>query len=307
MARPLKTGLEYFSHDVSLSFDEKIQFIEARHGIIGYAVYCKLLEKIYKNGYYSRWEERDEILFAKTNSLDVSVVKQIVNDCVSEGLFSETHFKNNKILTSRSIQLRYIMGSSKRKTVTLINEFLCITDSDFLTHIKVSVTNIKGEVMEVISPESTQSKVKESKENKRSVCTDTHTFENFKKYIQNQKEFTNLKDFDLEYYFTRVKNFYPGKNFNLTELKSKIIFFIENDKKSNKHSPVKNPVKKNDSVTVAYELVKSNLDWIKSLPDKNPHEVVPQLVQKCRDPARKDTLFEAYLERALKHYAVVQQ
>ena len=59
---------------------------------------------------------------------------------------------------------------------------------------------------------------------------------------------------------------------------------------------------KKDSVTVAYELVKNNLDWIKNLPDKNPDEVVPELIKKCRDPARNDALFEAYVEKALRYY-----
>ena len=79
MARPLKTGLEYFSHDVTLSSDDKMQFIEAKHGIIGYGVFCKLLEKIYKNGCYIKWEARDEILFAKTNSVDINIMNRLKN------------------------------------------------------------------------------------------------------------------------------------------------------------------------------------------------------------------------------------
>ncbi|MBS1494752.1 MAG: DUF4373 domain-containing protein [Bacteroidetes bacterium] len=304
MARPLKTGLEYFSHDVSLSSDDKIQFIEAKHGIIGYAVFCKLLEKIYKNGYYTKWEQRDEILFAKTNSVDVKAVREIVSDCINEGLFSAKLYNEFNVLTSRSIQLRYILGSQKRRNIYLVNDFLCVSDTETSTHVKITLTDVSGEITEVISPESTQSKVKESKENKSSVCKETHThdFENFHTYVKQEDEYTDLKNYNLKYYFDRVINFYPDKKFTDKELKAKIIFFIGNDKKSDKHYPVQNPLKKNDSVTVAYELVKNNLDWIKNLPDKNPDEVIPQLVQKCRDPATKDALFEAYVEKALRHY-----
>lgn len=302
MARPIKTGLEYFSHDVSLSMDDKMQFIEAKHGITGYGVFCKLLEKIYRNGYYLKWEKRDSILFAKANSIDVNKVNGIVSDCINEGLFSVNLYKEHFILTSRSIQLRYLMGSLKRKNIFLIKDFLCISESDVTIYVKVTLTDIKGEIIEVISPESTQSKVKESKEKKSSVCKHTHNFENFHKHIKKEEDYSKLKDYDLRYYFDRVVNFYPDKNFSHRDLKAKIIFFIENDKKSNKHEPVKNPVKEKDSVTIAYELVRSNLDWIKNLPDDNPDEVVPQLIQKCRDPARNDSLFEAYVEKALRYY-----
>lgn len=302
MARPLKTGLEYFSHDVSLSSDDKVQFIEAKHGIIGYAVFCKLLEKIYKNGYFVKWEQRDEILFAKTNSVDVKAVKEIVSDCINEGLFSAKLYKGYNILTSRSIQLRYILGSQKRKNIYLINDFLCVSETEASSHVKVTLTGITGEIIEVISPESTQSKVKESKEKKSSVCKHTHDFEKFQTDIKQDEDYSELKKYDLKYYFDRVINFYPDKQFSDNELKAKIVFFIGNDKKSARHEAVKNPLAKKDSVTVAYELVKNNLDWIKNLPDKNPDEVVPELIKKCRDPARNDALFEAYVEKALRYY-----
>lgn len=50
MARPLKEGLDYFPHDVDLSNDDKIEMLESKYGLAGYAIYLKLLEKVYKNG-----------------------------------------------------------------------------------------------------------------------------------------------------------------------------------------------------------------------------------------------------------------
>ncbi len=289
---------------MNLSSDDKMQFIEAKHGIIGYAVFCKLLEKIYKNGYYCKWEPRDEILFSKTNGVEYNTLKEIISDCINEGLFSANLYKDYSILTSASIQMRYVMGSMKRKNVSLIKDFLCMAENS-LTHIvKVTLTDVHGEIMEVISVDSTQSKVKESKEKESSVCEISHTleFETLHNFLKTEKDFTKLKEYDLEYYFHRVINFYPGKNFTQREVKAKIIYFIENDRKSDKHEPRKITKPKSDSITVAYELVQSNLDWIKNLPDKNPDEVIPELIKKCRDPARKDTLFEAYVEKALRHY-----
>lgn len=48
MARPLKTGLEYFPHDVDASSDEKLVAMRAMHGNDGYAFYFTLLERIYR-------------------------------------------------------------------------------------------------------------------------------------------------------------------------------------------------------------------------------------------------------------------
>ncbi|MBP9095159.1 MAG: DUF4373 domain-containing protein [Ignavibacteria bacterium] len=308
MARPLKTGLEYFSHDVSLSSDDKVQFIEAKHGIIGYAVFCKLLEKIYKNGYYAKWEQRDEILFAKTNSLDVKAVKEIVSDCINEGLFSAKLYNEHNVLTSRSIQLRYILGSQKRKNIYLINDFLCVSETEASIHVKVTLTGITGEIIEVISPESTQSKVKESKE-KKSRGEETPprnflkiSFDEFYKTFLAERDFNTYEKYDLEIYFSQAVEKYPSET-SIAEIIKRVKKFIGCDiNSSGKFSPHLKKIITKDSVTVAYELVKNNLDWIKNLPDKNPDEVVPELIKKCRNPARNDALFEAYVEKALKYY-----
>lgn len=50
LARPRKTGLDYFSHDVDLSSDDKIEAMEGKYGPTGYAFYCKTLERIYRHG-----------------------------------------------------------------------------------------------------------------------------------------------------------------------------------------------------------------------------------------------------------------
>ncbi|MBS1513878.1 MAG: DUF4373 domain-containing protein [Bacteroidetes bacterium] len=303
MSRPAKRGLEYFSHDVNLSSDDKIQFIEANHGITGYGVYCKLLEKIYKNGYYIKWEPRDEILFSKTIGLDASLVKKIITDCIEEKLFSPELYMRFGILTSRAVQERFLMGAVKRKNIEFIQDYLCIHDYEFFGSVKVTLTTVNGEKTGVISPETPQSKVKESKEKKSSVSAErTHDFKSLLEYMKTLNDFEKLKDYDLEYYFNRVVNYYPQKNFSAEELKAKIIFFIENDKNSVKHEPKKSPKPKPDCAAIAFEFVKENLDWIKKQPDKNPMEIVPELMKRCKNSAKNNPLFECYLEKGLEYY-----
>jgi hypothetical protein len=58
MARPKKQGLEYFPLDVTM--DDKVQLIEAKHGIIGFGILIKMYQKIYSEGYYYSWEEEQQ-------------------------------------------------------------------------------------------------------------------------------------------------------------------------------------------------------------------------------------------------------
>jgi hypothetical protein len=46
MARPKKIGLEYFPLDCQM--DDKVEMLEAEHGLEGFAVYVKLLQAIYQ-------------------------------------------------------------------------------------------------------------------------------------------------------------------------------------------------------------------------------------------------------------------
>lgn len=48
MARPRKVGLDYFSHDVDASADDKLRAMELKFGPAGYALYFKCLERIYR-------------------------------------------------------------------------------------------------------------------------------------------------------------------------------------------------------------------------------------------------------------------
>ena len=83
MARPAKSGIDYFSVDVDMDSDDKIVMIEAIHGMVGFGTVMKLLMTIYRNGYYYSWSEREQLIFSKKNTLDVATANAIVEDCVS--------------------------------------------------------------------------------------------------------------------------------------------------------------------------------------------------------------------------------
>ena len=55
MVRPRKEGLDYFPLDVDIAADEKVEYIEAKFGLVGFATIIHLLIAVYRNGYYINW------------------------------------------------------------------------------------------------------------------------------------------------------------------------------------------------------------------------------------------------------------
>ncbi len=94
MARPNKTGLEYFPLDVNI--DDNLELIEAEHGLQGFSIVIKLWQKIYANGYYIEWSTDHALLFAKKINAELSIVNDVVNSCFYRKIFDETLFNDKK-------------------------------------------------------------------------------------------------------------------------------------------------------------------------------------------------------------------
>jgi len=168
MARPQKEGLDYFPLDVDMDQDDKLFFIEAKYGLIGFAIVVRLLMQIYKEGYYKHYDDnKDAFLFAKRLSVDVNVIKNVVNDCINEGFFNKYLYEKYGILTSRGIQKRYLEACTRRKKVSIIKEY-CLIDTENYKNIVFEYINpinvdINPDKCNITSAETPQSKVKESK------------------------------------------------------------------------------------------------------------------------------------------------
>jgi len=120
LARPLKSGLDYFPLDIDFFTDEKIQYISGLFGDTGEIIIIKLLCKIYREGYYIKWNEDSEILFAKHagNGISPNKVHEIVEKLLQKDFFNSVKFKRYSILTSSGIQKRYqrVASFTRRKT-----------------------------------------------------------------------------------------------------------------------------------------------------------------------------------------------
>lgn len=116
MARPNKTGLDYFPFDVDFFEDDKIEAIFVEFGIKGEITVVKLLCAIYRNGYFIQWNDRLKIKLLKNlPGVSSELLEQIIKRLVKWDFFNESLFNSASILTSTGIQKRFFSISKRRK------------------------------------------------------------------------------------------------------------------------------------------------------------------------------------------------
>jgi len=129
MARPIKTGLEYFSLDCHMS--DEVNLIIADYGMEGYGILVSMFQLIYgEKGYFTNWSLREQKLFARRVGLSQDIVSKIISECVEWGIFDKTMFDEYNILTSKRIQRHYSTATYKRTGTTMNVDYLLISLSD---------------------------------------------------------------------------------------------------------------------------------------------------------------------------------
>lgn len=111
MARPIKKALDYFPLDTNIFNDRKIKRFVKNYGGKGFAVYIYLLTQIYgDNGYYLEYDSEypADIVDELGEGYDETTVMDIIKSCALFGLFDGDLLVKKGILTSKSIQKRYI-------------------------------------------------------------------------------------------------------------------------------------------------------------------------------------------------------
>lgn len=186
MARPEKQGLDYFPLDVNI--DDKVKLIEAKFGLIGFAVLVKLWQIIYENSYFIKWTERELLLYKNRINVDINLINDVINESVKWGLFDETLYRKYLVLTSRGIQKRYLEAVKRRKNVVMESPYVLINPSDFDN---VSVVNVDiNPVNDDISTQRKEKEIESIEKEKKKVC---------KKESRAYGEFDNVKLTDEEY------------------------------------------------------------------------------------------------------------
>lgn len=125
MARPNKTGLDYFPLDVDFHDDDKVALLTAEFNVMAEAIMIRLLCKIYKNGYYYAWGDDERLLFCRwAGGVFVpNQVEEVVKGCLRRSFFDKGVFEAFGILTSVGIQKRFLQASQERKSIDIIADY----------------------------------------------------------------------------------------------------------------------------------------------------------------------------------------
>ena len=188
MGRKIKTGFHYYSIETDRYQDMRIKRLKKEHGCNGIAVYDKILCEIYRvEGSFIEWDESTVFDVAEYFGLKETQVNEIVNYCCYVGLFDRGLLASERVLTSSSIQLRFIQWSklAQRKNPFIPERIRIINEE------KEKIPEEIGKLHEEIP----QSKEKESKEKEMlSLPWDSPEFlelwEIWKKYKKYEHKFS---------------------------------------------------------------------------------------------------------------------
>lgn len=163
MARPRKTGLDYFPHDVDATTDPKLEPSIMRYGAEAYAFYFMHLEYCYRSEDLSidisdteMGQEMREVIQQK---LHISTEKydSILKSFLRHGAFDNEHYKVTGKLTSNGIKKRAATVLKKR-ALALEKYNADVSDAETTDEIEEKVIVSDAETPE----DTTQSKVKKN-------------------------------------------------------------------------------------------------------------------------------------------------
>ena len=123
-------GINYFPVGVNFMEENAMEVIEAKYGIKGSAIVLKLLCKIYKEGYFIRWDEEQCLIFANKAGREVQAaeVKGIIEILFIKGILDRNSYLANGILTSANIQKIWMEATKRRKRDLKALPYLLVND-----------------------------------------------------------------------------------------------------------------------------------------------------------------------------------
>ena len=123
-------GINYFPVGVNFMEENAMEVIEAKYGIKGSAIVLKLLCKIYKEGYFIRWDEEQCLIFAYKVEREVQTgeVQGIIVILFIKGILDRSSCQENGILTSENIQKVWMEATKRRKRDLKALPYLLVND-----------------------------------------------------------------------------------------------------------------------------------------------------------------------------------
>jgi hypothetical protein len=95
----MANNVYYFSHDSNARNDEKVMMLRAEHGLEGYGAFWMLAEMMFENS-DSRLSHSKVKGIAVSNNIDITVLSNIIQTCIEEGLFESDgeYFWSNSLI-----------------------------------------------------------------------------------------------------------------------------------------------------------------------------------------------------------------
>ena len=149
MARPEKSGLDFFSKGTAFYSDGRIKGIGAAFGAKGFYFTDYLLCCLYggPDGYFLPWGA-SACAYASDGAgcgIGASAADEIVRALVKSGYFSEELFVKYGILTSCEIQREFISRAARRKNAVMCFEFLLVPPIQLPRKIRALPISAMGE------------------------------------------------------------------------------------------------------------------------------------------------------------------
>ncbi|EOH94798.1 Lin1244/Lin1753 domain-containing protein [Enterococcus pallens] len=142
MARPTKQGLDYYPKDVKAKYDTKFKYVESKNSVIARLVIYELWDLIYgEEGYFTKFDSIQKVLFLGDLPIDENQLDAILESCFEIKMFNRSLFDKYSVLTSASIQTRYLEATARRAKIPIISEYFLLDQNSYRNIFLVNANN----------------------------------------------------------------------------------------------------------------------------------------------------------------------
>ncbi len=251
MARPRKENLDYFPFDVDFFSDKKIKRLKAKFGADGIAVYLFAICEIYRNSYYTEYDDDFILDISDHFHYSESKTMQIMNYLFSRSLLECILVGSVKVITAPSVQRRYQEAKQgAKRDIAVDKRIWLLKKEETRPFIKVYPSDNFSEKNEGYSEKNDsksekndikESKGKESKGKENKVCMFEIPCKNGT-FIVDEEYYNNLThtypNMDIDKCFKKMLNFTaanPQKRLDWNGTKNRIENWLYDDNEAGKY------------------------------------------------------------------------
>ena len=176
MPRPYKIGLDYFPLDTDFFTNKKTKSLRRAHDSIGVLSYINLMCRVYRNGYYYKFDDLEELSMDIAEEIASNQLRKVaasvtetINYLVGRGILDEGLFKQG-IISGVALQEQYVISTYKAKR-NIKMDVHCLVDVNEV----VAKNKVNSEETQVNSENGTQSKSKVNNSKIKENCFTTTT------------------------------------------------------------------------------------------------------------------------------------